>query len=419
MPKLIKDNQPQFNKDFLKFRKQYYFNETKELLARHKLLTAFIICLLAPGIKSIQAIGVPFYAIIEPSSSLSVKLLFLMPLLFFLMVLTKAQSKFIKGGTFRVYLDTLYMPSTVYKKIDALILLLSLNVVWIAILFGAGKIYLLPARPVLLFSYYCLYCAMLMVMFVLLLNSLYKNTRGVLILVLSLILIAAVSTEDIWLLNVVTALGAGLLSAVVALKVQPYKRKSKGIKISNKKQLNRLATDSSPRALFLTQIATYRANKNTFFMRIALCMLLSVIVFFSDELSANTTSLLLIFISFESYILSTLFTFFAKNELDYAVFYSIFPYQSFRRRLIEIVMISGILILSAMPIIVFSLLTSPPVILPLILILTMNVITIAVNRVLYACSLRFCLFTALLNTIGNTLAQYLLIGAFFGNQHTV
>jgi len=306
MPELISDNHQQFNKDFLKFRKKYYFNETKELLARHKLLTAFIICLLAPGIKSIQAIGVPFYAMIEPSSSLSVKLLFLMPLLFFLIVLTKAQSKFIKGGTFRDYLDTLYMPSTVYKKIDTVILLLSLNVVWIAILFGAGKIYQLPARPVLLFSYYCLYCSMLMAIVVLLLNSLYKNTRGVLILALSLILIAAVSTEEVWLLNVATALGVGLLSAAIALKVQPYKRKSKYIKIPNKEQLNRLATDSSPRVLFLTQIATYRANKNTFFIRIALCMFLSIIsynLFFSDELIPNRTSLLLILISFESYIL--------------------------------------------------------------------------------------------------------------------
>ncbi|WP_133130206.1 hypothetical protein [Legionella yabuuchiae] len=418
MPELINDSYQKFNKDFLKFRKKYYFNETKELLARHKLLTAFIICLLAPGIKSIQAIGVPFYTMIEPSSSLSVKLLFLMPLLFFLIVLTKAQSKFIKGGTFRDYLDTLYMPSTVYKKIDMVILLLSLNVVWIAILFGAGKLYQLPARPVLLFSYYCLYCSMLMAIVVLLLNSLYKNTGGVLILTFSLILIAAVSLKEVWVLNVTTALGVGLLSAAIALKVQPYKKKNKHVKISNKEQLTGLAANSSPRVLFLTQIATFRANKNTFFIRIALCTFLSAIsfnLFFSYELSGNRTSLLLILISIESYILSTLFTFFAKDELDYAVFYSIFPYQSFSRQPIEIVIVSGILILSIMPIIVFSLFTTPPAILSLILILTMNVITIAVNRVLYACSLRFCLFTALLNTIGHTLMQYLLIGAFFGN----
>lgn len=418
MPELINDNHQLFNKDFLKFRKKYYFNETKELLARHKLLTAFIICLLAPGIKNIQAIGVPFYAMIEPSSSFGIKLLFLIPLLFFLMVLTKAQSKFIKGGTFRDYLDTLYIPSTVYKKIDTVILLLSLNVVWIAILFGAGKIYQLPAKPALLFSYYCLYCSMIMAIVVLLLNSLYKNTGGVLILALSLILIAAVSTQEIWLLNIVTSLGIGLLSVAIALKVQPYKKKGKYLKVTNKEQLNRLTTGSSLRMFFLTQIATYRANKNTFFIRIALCMFLSIIsfnLFFSDELITNRKSLLLILLSFESYILSTLFTFFAKDELDYAVFYSIFPYQFYIRRPIEIVMVSGILILSVMPIIVFSLFTTPPYLLPLIFILTMNVITIAVNRVLYAYSLRFCLFTSLLNTVGNILVQYLLIGAFFGN----
>lgn len=418
MPEIINDNHQLFNKDFLKFRKKYYFNETKELLARHKLLTAFVICLLAPGIKNIQVIGVPFFAMIEPSSSFGIKLLFLIPLLFFLMVLTKAQSKFIKGGTFRDYLDTLYIPSTVYKKIDTVILLLSLNVVWIAILFGAGKIYQLPAKPALLFSYYCLYCSMIMAIVVLLLNSLYKNIGGVLILTLSLILIAAVSTQEILLLNMVTSLGIGLLSVAIALKVQPYKKKGKCLKVSNKEQLNQLTTGSSLRIFFLTQIATYRANKNTFFIRIALCMFLSIIsfnLFFSDEFITNRKSLLLILISFESYILSTLFAFFAKDELDYAVFYSIFPYQSFIRRPIEIVVVSGILLLSVMPIIVFSLFTTPPYLLPLMLILTMNVITIAVNRVLYAYSLRFCLFTSLLNTVGNILVQYLLIGAFFGN----
>lgn len=49
-----------FNHQFFKFRIQYYFNKTKELITKHKLLTAFIICLLAPEVKNIQAIGIPF-----------------------------------------------------------------------------------------------------------------------------------------------------------------------------------------------------------------------------------------------------------------------------------------------------------------------------------------------------------------------
>ena len=83
MPELVNNNDNIFKTDFLKFRRRYYFNETKELLARHKLLTAFIICLLAPGIKNLQAIGAPFYAIIDPAFTFGSKLLFLAPLIFF------------------------------------------------------------------------------------------------------------------------------------------------------------------------------------------------------------------------------------------------------------------------------------------------------------------------------------------------
>ena len=72
-----------FNHQFLKFRVRYYFNETKELLARNKLLAAFIICLLAPGVKNIQAIGIPFYALIDPSNTVKTKLIYLISLLFF------------------------------------------------------------------------------------------------------------------------------------------------------------------------------------------------------------------------------------------------------------------------------------------------------------------------------------------------
>lgn len=418
MPELINDNSYLFNKDFLKFRKKYYIHETNELLARHKLLTAFIICLLAPGMQHIQAIGMPFYAMIAPGFSLGIKLLFLIPLLFFLMLLTSAQSKFIKGGMFRDYLDTVGISSGVYKKIDTIILLLSLNVVWIAILLGAGKIYQLPAKLALLWSYYCLYCSMIIAMVVLLLNSLYKNTAGVLLQVLSLILIAAVSTRDVCLLNMLTALVVGLLSIAIALKVQPSRKKMKYLEIFHSKQLKRLKIGSSPGVFFVTQLASYRANKNAFFIRISLCSFLSLIsfkLFFSDELITNRTTFLLMLISFESYILSTLFTFFAKDERDYAVFYAIFPYQSFSRRSIEIALVGGILLLSVIPLVVFSVLIIPSGLLPLMVILAMNMIAITVNRMLYACSLRFCLFTSFLNMAANILAQYVLIGAIFGH----
>lgn len=417
MPELISDNLRLFNKDFLKFRKTYYINETKELLARHKLLTAFIICLLAPGIQNIKAIGVPFYTLIEPSSSLGTKLLFLGPLLFFLIALTQAQSKFIKGGTFRDYLNTFYIPSSIYKKIDTNILLLSLNVVWLAILFGAGRIHQLQCSWLFLFSYYCLYCSMIMAIVVLLLHSLYRSISGVLVLAIALIFIAFVSTVNLWWLNSIISFGVGFLSVLLAFKVQPYKNKAKKFKTSNLEQLM-LITGSSLNVFFLTQLATYRANKNKFFIRVLFCILLSIIsfnLFFSNEFITNRKSLLLVLISFQTYILSTLFTFFAKDEVDYALFYLIFPYQAIVRRPIEIVVIHGLLLLSVIPLMVFSLISTPSYFLPIVIILIINMVAVAINRILYAYSLRFCLFTSLLNMAGSIFVQYLLIGAFFGN----
>ncbi|EHL30125.1 hypothetical protein [Legionella drancourtii] len=75
MSELITYNQYRFNKRFLKLRTQYYIYETRELLARHKLLMAFIICLLVPGIENLRAVGMPFYVIIAPTVSLKMKLL--------------------------------------------------------------------------------------------------------------------------------------------------------------------------------------------------------------------------------------------------------------------------------------------------------------------------------------------------------
>lgn len=252
MSDLIRDNLYLYNKDYLKFRMKYYITETKELLARHKLLTAFIFCLLAPGFQSIKLIGVPFYAIIEPGFSLGTKLAYLMPLLFFLIALTHVQSKFIKGGTFRDYLDTICNTTSHNKIIDTIILLFSLNIVWIAILFGAGRIHQLPSDTVLLFSYYCLYCSVILAIVVLLLNSLYKNAAGVLVLALSLILIAAISIREIWFLNMITSLGMGLLSVGIALKVQPCKKNIKYLRFFNKEQNDQLTIFSFFRLLFLT-----------------------------------------------------------------------------------------------------------------------------------------------------------------------
>ncbi|WP_428412256.1 hypothetical protein [Legionella sp.] len=58
-----------FNQHFLRFRIKYYFTETNEFLARHKLFVVFLVCLLAPGVEHIQALGIPFYALIDPANT--------------------------------------------------------------------------------------------------------------------------------------------------------------------------------------------------------------------------------------------------------------------------------------------------------------------------------------------------------------
>ena len=94
MSELTTYNLSLFNKHLLKFRIKYYFKETGELILRHKLLMAFLFCLLAPGIEKIHLIGVPFFVIVAPGISLGIKLLSLAALLSFLFLLIRAQAKF-------------------------------------------------------------------------------------------------------------------------------------------------------------------------------------------------------------------------------------------------------------------------------------------------------------------------------------
>lgn len=50
----------------------------------------------------------------------------------FLIILTKSQENFIKGGVFQDYLYTLGIPPNINKKIDLVIMIISMNIVWVA-----------------------------------------------------------------------------------------------------------------------------------------------------------------------------------------------------------------------------------------------------------------------------------------------
>ena len=407
-----------FSHQFLKFRTQYYFNETKELIARHKLLTAFIICLLAPGVKNIQVIGIPFYALIDSSITLKAKFIYLVSLLFFLLSLTNAQSSFIKGGAFREYLHTLYIPVRTHNVIDFIILLLSLNIVWLAIFFGGANILHNTEDTLFQASQYCLYVSTVFVLCTLLLNFLYKKIAKGLVSFSALLLIMIISKQGDWLLNFGVGLSIFLLCGIILGTVQPYLGEQKySFKIPHFNVLNSLKSLRSLKDFFIIQLAVLRRNKISFLIRFTLCFVISLIivqVLNSPETVDNRQVLILVLMGLQAYILSTLFTLFEKTKLDHALFHSIFPYQKHAQPIKEIILIWIGLMLALIPVFLFCIFNLKNDCLLSVMIFAMNGVVFATNRILYALSLRFCLFSSLLNTVCSCVVQYIFLGACNG-----
>lgn len=416
MLELTQLNKNYFHYQFLIFRTQYYFNETKELIARHKLLTAFIICLLAPGVKKIQAIGIPFYALIDPSITFKAKFIYLVTLLFFLLSLTRAQATFIKGGSFREYLHTLYIPFSVHKTIDFIILLLSLNIVWLAIFFGGANILHNTEDTLFQISQYCLYASTLFVLCTLLLNFLYKRIAKGIMAFLALLLIIVISKQSNWLLNLGVGLSISSLCCIIIGTIQPHRNEQKySFKILRFDILNGLNSIHSLKNIFIIQLAVLRQNKISFLIRFTLCFAISLLilqVLNSQETVDNRQGLILVLIGLQTYILSTLFTLFEKEKSEHALFHSIFPYQKYAQPIKEIILIWIGLMLALMPVFLFCIFNLKNDCLLSLTIFAMNGVVFAINRILYALSLQFCLFSSLLNTVGSCVIQYIFLGAY-------
>lgn len=410
------DNKNYFNHQFLRFRTQYYFNETKDLIARHKLLTAFIICLLAPGVKNIQAIGTPFYALIDPSITFKAKFTYLLILLFFLLSLIKAQSSFIKGGAFREYLHTLYIPLRVHKAIDFIILLLSLNIVWLAIFFGGANILHNAKDSLFHASQYCLYASTVFVLCILLLNFLYKRIAKGVMAFLALLLIIVISKQGNSLLNFGVGLSISLLCGITLGTVQPHRHEQKSsFNILRLDIFNSLKSIPFLKNIFIIQLAVLRQNKISFLIRFTLCFAISLFilqVLNSQETVDNRQGLILVLMGLQTYILSTLFTLFEKAKLEHTLFHSIFPYHTHAQPIKEIILIWIGLMLALMPVFLFYIFSLKNYCLLILVIFAMNGVLFAINRTLYALSLRFCLFSSLLNTVGGCVVQYIFLGAY-------
>lgn len=417
MSELTTYNLSLFNKHLLKFRIKYYFKETGELILRHKLLMAFLFCLLAPGIEKIHLIGVPFFVIVAPGISLGIKLLSLAALLSFLFLLIRAQEKFIKGGEFGDYMAALQAFSPHDKKIDLIVSMLSLNVIWFALFFGGAGLTHITNNTSLLYSYYALYSSLIIVIMIFLLNVLYKNIQNIIFLALLCTLIALASTQQNSLLNFGVCLFSSLSCIFIAYRTQLYQQKTQVVK-ADKKFLKKSITNHRIKLYFLTQIATIRAHKAAFTIRLSIATLLSIATIYlllsSIELVESMFVVLLILIGIQTYILSTWSTFFSKNEQDYSLFHSIFHDNLLLKQGMEIICISTGLFLSLIPLMLFLVFMKPIDVLLLTSIIMASTLTITINRMLYRYSLRFCFFTSLINAVANIVMQYFLIGAFLG-----
>ena len=161
-----------------------------------------------------------------------------------------------------------------------------------------------------------------------------------------------------------------------------------------------------------------RAHKTAIIIRLSVCILLTIAIIYSllstAEPFENMIVVLLVLIGIQTYLLSTIATFFSKNEQDYSLFHFICHDNLLLKRGAEIACLVAGLLLSLFPLIIFVAFMKPPYLASLTGIIIANIFTISINRVLYTYSLRFCFFTSLINTVANIVMQYLLIGAFLG-----
>lgn len=411
-------NNRNFTQQFLKFRIRYYLNETKEFLARHKLLTVFLICLLAPGVQNITALGIPFYALVAPAYPFKVKLIYLISVLLLLLAVTKIQWLSIKGGSFREYLHTLYLPNRIHKKIDFIVLVLSLNGIWLAIFFGGISILHGTSDSLFRLSQYWLYGAAILAIITFLFTCLYRNIAHAMVLFFSLCLVVFISKQGSWLLNYGIGAAVYCLSTAIIWAVQPYARqRNAAVHMDWFKNLLGFSYFVSLNKIFLIQVAVYRKYKASFFIRFILCFMFSALVLSvlsSANTEANQEGIMLILISVQVYILSTLFTLFEQEKLKYAVFHEIFPYQRFTQYMKETALVGSLLITILFPVVWYCTFSLPGHVLWLLIILAINGLVLVINRVFYAQSLRFCLFTSWLSSMGGAGIQYVMTGAYFG-----
>ncbi|MCW8451815.1 hypothetical protein [Legionella quinlivanii] len=407
-------NKNSFNILFCQYRIRNYFNETADFLTRHKLLVAFIICLLVPGVHNLPKIGIPFFEIINPLASIQSKLMCLGIILAFSLMLTNAQSNFIKGGKLRNYLNTFDISAHTHKKIDLLILALSLNFIWIAIVLGVGFIYTYTQNVIGLFALFCLYLSFIFNYLVLLLSHLYSNKKSVLLMLVSLIFIACISLLKIPFANYTGAILASLFSLFIFWREIPSgKEDSSGKRVNG---YNKQLMSNSLSLYFTIQLATYKQHRKLFLTKTLYCTMLNVFLVYlalRQNFNINHIGFFITISGFGIFMLSTLFSVFQQDEKNYTLFHTIFPYQSFLKYVKEITVAFLIFLVTGLPLLFYLGINNASLFIVIGTAFLMSFIPLTINRTLYWLSLRFCFFTSLINSILWMIAQYWILGGIF------
>nr|WP_221034032.1 hypothetical protein [Legionella jordanis] len=361
-----------------------------------------------------QILGLPFYSLIDPATPVSKKLMHLIGLLSILLTLSQAQTRFIKGGDFREYLQTFYIPPRVHKKIDLVILCFSLNLVWLAILVAGVNISRQTGSVLFILSQYCLYSSLISTIIILLLNALYKKWVNAIVLSSMLILGSATSAKSDAFLNMGISLVLYAFCGLILWNSQPLPKKKRLFKINI--CLPYFSFVNALKRIFTLQTATYRENRKSFLLRLVLCSALSILTlnfFYCSEIKETRLGLFFFLNTIQVYFISTFFNFFEKAKWDYALFYQVFPYSKFALYAREINFITCLLILISSPLLIFCLISPGQNVSATLTATVLNPFTLIINRMLYAQSLRFCLLTSLISTVSMNFVQYIFLGACF------
>lgn len=327
-------------------------------------------------------------------------------------MLTNAQSNFITGGKLRKYLKIFDISANVHKKIDLIILIISLNFIWLAIILGSVFIYTYRYEINNPASIFCLYLSFIAGYLILLLSQLHKNKKYVAGLLFNLIFIAYLSSFQITLINYGEAILASLFSYLIFKKIVLLETKTKSGKLSitSDNRFSQLIRD-----LLALQCASYRKHNKLFRTKFLYCFVFSTYLIYLATISKFSVDKIGFFITIlgvEVFLLSTLFSLFQKDEIACQLFHEIFPYQKYLKYFKEIILVFLLFLLSNIPFLLYLMIENRAFFVMFLPLVLSNSLLFSLNRLLYRVSIHLCLISSLISSVFWVVIQYFLLGVF-------